>query len=149
MGGLQHHLIFHPSLIRHIVQQTIPDPSFDTSSIAHVTMEDQIIAVNPVRSHMLLVKTKYLPSIQSKYPIWVMNYALKQWPKATKSFSPVPQSLIEQALFKSKSIWCAVGVRGRRFKMIFYDTEKWKQSPIAFWNTHMSSQSPCETNTVT
>ncbi len=41
-----------------IVQQTIPDPSFHTSSIPHVTMEDQIIAVNPVRSLILLLKTK-------------------------------------------------------------------------------------------
>jgi hypothetical protein len=30
-----------------------------TSSIPHVTMEDQIIAINPVWSHMLLLKTKY------------------------------------------------------------------------------------------
>jgi len=31
-----------------IVHQTILDPSFDTSSIPQVTMEDQISAVNPV-----------------------------------------------------------------------------------------------------
>jgi len=41
-----------------IVHQTIPDPSFDTSSIPQVTMEDQISAINPVWSHKLLLKTK-------------------------------------------------------------------------------------------
>jgi len=52
----QHNALPLQSITR--VQQTVPDPSFNTSSIPHVTMEDQIIAVNPVRSHMLLLKTK-------------------------------------------------------------------------------------------
>jgi hypothetical protein len=53
----------------------------------------------------------------------------------------MPQSLVEKALFKTRSIWCAVGVRGRRLKMIFYDTENqagpliwkiWVKEPVGF-----------------